>query len=211
MFQSGKLPLSFPENIEQNPAYLTYRSERGRVLYGEDIYVGYRYYEKTKVKPLFPFGHGLSYTSFRLSGLSVSQPLKSLNKIKEELLEVLVLVENIGPCSGAETAQVFISPPFSSSVARPVRELKGFKKIKLEQGEKQKILITIPLALATSFWDEGRSAWLSEAGEYTVSVVGTGKENSLWKTFTIERTREWNGLFGPAIHAPTVQVNGNGK
>ncbi|KAJ5532028.1 hypothetical protein N7494_008580 [Penicillium frequentans] len=208
---SGKLPLSFPEDIEQNPAYLTYCSERGRVLYGEDIYVGYRYYEKTKVKPLFPFGHGLSYTSFRLSDLSVSQPLKSLNKIKEEVLEVLVSVENIGSCSGAETAQVFISPPSSASVARPVRELKGFKKIKLEQGKNQEILITIPLALATSFWDEARSAWLSEAGEYTVSVVGTGEGNWLSKTFTIARTREWNGLFGPAIHAPTVHVNGNGK
>lgn len=173
--------------------------------------MGYRYYEKTKVKPLFPFGHGLSYTSFRLSDLSVSQPLKSLNKIKEEVLEVLVSVENIGSCSGAETAQVFISPPSSSSVARPVRELKGFKKIKLEQGKNQEILITIPLALATSFWDEARSAWLSEAGEYTVSVVGTGEGNWLSKTFTIARTREWNGLFGPAIHAPTVHVNGNGK
>ncbi|KAJ6099787.1 hypothetical protein N7467_001322 [Penicillium canescens] len=208
---SGKLPLTFPEFIEQNPTYLSYRSERGRVLYGEDIYVGYRYYEKTKVKPLFPFGYGLSYTNFRLSDISISQPLESLNKIKEEVLEVSVSVENTGPCGGAETAQVYISPPSNSSVARPIRELKGFKKIRLETGEKQEILISIPLALATSFWDESHSAWLSEAGKYTVIVVGTGDQNSLSGTFEVTRTRKWNGLFGPGVHAPSLHVNGNGN
>lgn len=180
-------------------------------MYGEDIYVGYRYYEKTKVKPLFPFGYGLSYTNFRLSDISISQPLEGLNKIKEEVLEVSVSVENTGPCGGAETAQVYISPPSNSSVARPVRELKGFKKIRLENGEKQEILISIPLALATSFWDESHSAWLSEAGKYTVIVVGTGDQNSLSGTFKVTRTRKWNGLFGPSVHAPSLHVNGNGN
>lgn len=195
-FQSGKLPLSFPKVIEQNPAYLSFRSEGGRVLYGEDIYVGYRYYEKVKVNPVFAFGYGLSYTEFRLSGLAVLQPSKALNRIKEEMLEVSVSVENIGPYSGAETVQIFISPPSSASISRPVRELKGFKKIKLQQGEKQDIVIVIPVALATSFWSETHSAWVSEAGEYTITAIGTGEQNYLTTPCEISHTREWNGLLG---------------
>ncbi|KAJ5313224.1 uncharacterized protein N7443_000108 [Penicillium atrosanguineum] len=193
---SGKLPLSFPEVIEQNPTYLSFRSEGGRVLYGEDIYVGYRYYEKVKVNPLFAFGYGLSYTVFCLSGLAVSQPLKALNRIKEEVLEVSVSVENIGPFSGAETVQIFISPPSSASISRPARELKGFKKLKLQQGEKQDIVIVIPVALATSFWNETQSAWVSEAGVYRITAVGTGEQNYLTNGFEISHTREWNGLLG---------------
>ncbi|KAJ5216204.1 uncharacterized protein N7498_002611 [Penicillium cinerascens] len=193
---SGKLPLSFPEVIEQNPTYLSFRSEGGRVLYGEDIYVGYRYYEKVKVKPLFAFGYGLSYTEFRLTGLAISQPLKALNRIKGEVLKVSVSVENIGPYSGAETVQIFISPPSSASISRPVRELKGFKKLELQQGEKLEVVIVIPVALATSFWDETQSAWVSEAGEYRITAVGTGEQNYLSTGFEISHTREWNGLLG---------------
>ncbi|KAJ5974959.1 hypothetical protein N7481_008666 [Penicillium waksmanii] len=212
---SGKLPLSFPEFIEENPAYLSYRSEGGRVLYSEDIYVGYRYYEKVKVKPLFSFGYGLSYTVFRLSGLATSQPLEARDNIKEEVLEVSVAVENIGPRNGAEVVQVYISPPKYASISRPVKELKGFKKVKLQQGEKKKVMIVIPIALATSFWDERSSAWLSEAGEYTVTVVGTGEQNVLSTGFVITRTRGWNGLCGPVTsdvsRDVSRHVNGNGK
>jgi beta-glucosidase len=179
-------------------------------LYAEDVYVGYRYYEKIKAKPLFHFGFGLSYTSFCLSTISVLQPLGFLNRIKEEVLEISVSVENTGRCSGAETVQFYISPPSNSSVTRPIRELKGFKKVRLEIGEKQEIFISIPLALATSFWDEGHSAWLSEAGEYRVIAVGTGNQNSLSATFQVARTRRWNGLFGPVVNAPSLHVNGNG-
>ncbi|CAI7618811.1 unnamed protein product [Penicillium pancosmium] len=208
---SGKLPLSFPEFIEKNPAYLSYRSEAGRVLYSEDIYVGYRYYDKVKVKPLFAFGYGLSYTVFRLSGLATSQPLEARDNIKEEVLEVSVSVENIGPRHGAEIVQVYISPPKYASISRPVKELKGFKKVKLQQGEKGEAMIVIPIALATSFWDERSSAWVSEAGEYTVTVVGTGEQNVLSTGFVISRTRVWNGLCEPVITDVSQHVNGNGK
>lgn len=175
---------------------MSFRSEGGRVLYGEDIYVGYRYYEKVKVNPLFAFGYGLSYTEFHLSGLAVSQPLKDMNRIKGEVLKVSVSVENIGPYSGAETVQIFISPPSTTSISRPVRELKGFKKLNLQQGEKQDVVIVIPVALATSFWSETHSAWVSEAGEYRITAVGTGEQNCLTTGFEISHTREWNGLLG---------------
>ncbi|KAK9236471.1 glycoside hydrolase superfamily [Lipomyces kononenkoae] len=196
---SGKLPLSFPKHLKQNPSYLSFRSERGRVLYSEDVYVGYRYYESVGLEPLFSFGYGLSYTSFSLSNLSVSQPLRSLNKIKKETIDVSVTIENVGCSAGAETAQIYVIPPSTSSGRRPERELKGFKKVHLQPGHKQTVLITIPLGLASSFWDEARSAWMSEAGDYTVTVVGTGKGNALSAQFTVAKTRWWTGLLGPNV------------
>ncbi|KAK9366128.1 glycosyl hydrolase [Lipomyces kononenkoae] len=196
---SGKLPLSFPKHLKQNPSYLSFRSERGRVLYSEDVYVGYRYYESVGLDPLFSFGYGLSYTSFSLSNLSVSQPLRALNKIKKETIEVSVTIENVGHRAGTETAQVYVSPPSTSSGRRPERELKGFKKVLLQPGHKQIVLITIPFGLATSFWDEARSAWVSETGDYTVTVVGTGEGNDLSAQFTVAKTRWWNGLLGANV------------
>lgn len=180
------------------------------MLYGEDIYVGYRYYEKTGVKPLFPFGHGLSYTSFGLSDMTIIQNARERGNITNEKLEISVTVENRGSRSGAETAQIYISPPPTSRIMRPVRELKGFKKVKLEPGEKREVTVSIPLSLATSYWDENRSAWLSEAGEYTATVVGTGKGNTVSQTFTLDRTRWWNGLPHPAVDDASTHVNGAG-
>ena len=95
---SGKLSLSFPLKIEDNPAFLNYRSEGGRVLYGEDVYVGYRWYEKTKRELAFPFGHGLSYTRFEFSNLSIAKA--------GEVVKVAVNVENTGARDGAEVVQV---------------------------------------------------------------------------------------------------------
>ncbi|KAI5456702.1 putative glycosyl hydrolase [Mariannaea sp. PMI_226] len=212
---SAKLPLSFPETLQQNPSYLSFRSEGGRVLYSEDVYVGYRYYEKTGVKPLFSFGHGLSYTSFRVSDVTLSQTGQNNSKITDEVLDVSVFVENTGSRSGAETVQVYVSPPSTTRVMRPVRELKGFKKVRLEPGEKREITVSIPMSLATSYWDENRSEWLSEAGDYSVTVVGTGEDNSASQTFTMSRARWWKGLHHPVAvdnkpngHLP---VNGTGK
>lgn len=173
--------------------------------------MGYRYYEMVGVKPLFSFGYGLSYTSFHLSNLAVFQDSKDSKKITDEMLDISVVVENVGSRGGAETAQVYISPPPTASVARPVRELKGFKKVRLNPGERQEIKISIPSSLATSFWDESRSAWLSEAGEYTITVVGTGKDNSISQTFTMGRSRWWNGLFGSVVNdVSSLHVNGIG-
>lgn len=163
------------------------------------------------MKPLFTFGHGLSYTSFGLSDMKVSQNGGDRGSITNGTLEISVFVENNGCRSGAETAQVYISPPPTSRVMRPVRELKGFKKVKLEPGEKQEVTVSIPLSLATSYWDENRSAWLSEAGEYTATVVGTGKGNTVSQTFALDQTRWWNGLPHPAVGDAATQVNGTGS
>jgi len=95
---SAKLPLSFPKRVQDNPAFLNYRTERGRTLYGEDVYIGYRWYETLELPVLFPFGHGLSYTKFSYSGVNVNT--------NENDLVVKVTVKNDGELAGAEVVQV---------------------------------------------------------------------------------------------------------
>jgi len=117
---SGKLALSFPVRVQDNPANLNYRSERGRTLYGEDIYIGYRYYEAVGKEVMFPFGHGLSYTSFEFSKLAVKNDGKHAT--------VCVTVQNTGKIAGAQVIQIYISQR-TPSIRRPNKELKGFQKL----------------------------------------------------------------------------------
>jgi beta-glucosidase len=190
---SGKLPLSFPICLKDNPSYLNFGSEKGRVLYGEDVYVGYRFYEKTKTPVLFPFGHGLSYTTFSRSALTLTSSPEGSSLHDGEVITASLTATNTGSVAGAETIQLWVSPPVKSSVNRPVRELKGFKKVFLRPGEKTRVKITVEKKLATSFWDETREAWASESGEYVASITGTG-DGTLETSFHVERTRFWRGL-----------------
>ncbi|KAF9890999.1 hypothetical protein FE257_005256 [Aspergillus nanangensis] len=190
---SGKLPVSFPVRLQDNPSYLNFRSERGRVLYGEDVYVGYRYYEKVNLPPLFPFGHGLSYTSFARENLALTtSPEKAQYETSGEPIIATVTVTNTGKVAGAEVVQLWVVPP-ATGVNRPVRELKGFVKVALNPGEQKSVEIVVEKKLATSWWDEQREKWASEKGEYEVLVTGTGEE-VLKSSFSVEKTRFWVGL-----------------
>lgn len=182
---SGKLSLSFPKQVEDNPAHLSYRSERGRVLYSEDVYVGYRYYEATKRAPLWPFGWGLSYTSFEMSGLKVATDEKSLT--------VSLTVKNTGSVNGSEVVQVYLSQQ-SPSIRRPVKELKGFKKVAVAKGANEKIEVVIEKKYATSFWDEERDQWIEESGKYDVLVGNSSANTPLKASFEVEETSWWSGL-----------------
>ena len=163
------------------------------MLYGEDVYVGYRFYEKTKKAALFPFGHGLSYTAFSRSNLSVeSSPEDAARLTSAETVTISVAVKNVGHVGGAETVQVWIVPP-PSPVNRPVRELKGFKKVYLQPGEERVVKIVIEKKVATSWWDEQRDAWVSQNGQYGVEVTGTGPD-ALHGQFQVGKTRYWVGL-----------------
>ncbi|KAE8356172.1 putative beta-glucosidase I [Aspergillus coremiiformis] len=190
---SGKLPVTFPVRLQDNPSFLNFRCERGRVLYGEDVYVGYRYYEKTLLPPLFPFGHGLSYTSFARSDLTLTCcPEKPVYEESGEPITASVCVRNTGPVAGAETVQLWVVPP-PTDVNRPVRELKGFTKVFLDAGEQKTVEIVVEKKLATSWWDEQREKWASEKGTYEVLVTGTGEE-TLRSSFDVQKTRYWVGL-----------------
>ena len=182
---SGKLPLSFPMRNEDNPAFLNYRSERGRTIYGEDVYVGYRFYEKTKKDVAFAFGHGLSYTTFEISDLSVSD--------SDNEITVAAKVSNTGSTHGAEVVQVYISQ-VAPSINRPPKELKGFEKVKLKAGEKEKVQLKISKKYATSFYDEERSSWVMEEGKYEVLVGNSSQKVDKAGEVKVSKTAWWTGL-----------------
>lgn len=182
---SGKLSLSFPRRLSDNPAYLNWGSEGGRVLYGEDLYVGYRYYDKVERPPLFSFGHGLSYTTFEFTDLKVKSTV--------DIISVQVSIRNTGERAGAEVAQAYISAD-RPSVSRPIKELKGFKKTFLEASHKREIGLQMEVKHATSFWDESRAAWKIEEGNYTVLVGASSQGPFLEAKFEIAKSSWWTGL-----------------
>ncbi|PVH81577.1 glycoside hydrolase family 3 protein [Cadophora sp. DSE1049] len=182
----GKLPLTIPRLVEENPAYLNYRSEGGRTLYGEDVYVGYRYYDKVGMPALFPFGHGLSYTTFSIS----SPKVKSKT---EDTLSVLTIVKNTGSIPGSEVVQIYVAHS-SPRINRPKRELKGFKKVFLAPGEERGVELQLNLKAATSFWDEYNEEWCSQKGKYNV-FVGNSSAGKFEETqFELDKDTFWLGL-----------------
>ncbi|TVY90955.1 putative beta-glucosidase I [Lachnellula willkommii] len=191
---SGKLSLSFPRRVKDNPTYLNYRSERGRTLYGEDIYVGYRYYEAVDQGVLFPFGHGLSYTTFSFSDLHVT------NDAATGVLRVSCSIKNTGSVPGAEVAQVYITQR-NPSIRRPIKELVGFNKVFLQPGEEKIVAIETQIKYAASFWDEGRNKWIVEKDKYNLlvgssSALAVDSEDGtvLKGDFEVDKTSWWKGL-----------------
>jgi beta-glucosidase len=183
---SAKLPLSFPKRVQDNPAFLNYRTEGGRTLYGEDVYIGYRWYEKLELPVLFPFGHGLSYTTFSLANATI--------KKNDKKLIVGVTLANTGDRAGSEVVQVYVSQQ-APSIKRPKKELKGFEKVSLDKGETKTVEIEIELKYATSFWDEVRNAWKSEKDKYNVIIGTTSHDsNALIADFEMTESTWWNGL-----------------
>ncbi|KAI0880647.1 glycoside hydrolase family 3 protein [Annulohypoxylon maeteangense] len=186
---SGKLSLSFPVRVQDNPAYLNYRTEGGRVVYGEDVYIGYRYYEFIDRTVLFPFGHGLSYTTFHFSDLSVTD--------KEGELTVSLAVKNTGSVKGAEVTQVYVAPKQKAKVNRPIKELKGFAKVELDPGETKIATVKVQTKYAAGYWDEERDQWCAEEGEYEVIVSNCSDvtpERSIRGSFKVAETFWWSGI-----------------
>ncbi|KAJ5464998.1 beta-glucosidase I [Penicillium daleae] len=191
--ECGNAPHHIPPPSARQPSYVNFRSERGRVLYGEDIYVGYRFFEKSDVAPAFPFGHGLSYTTFTRSDLQISTvPEQAKYADSGEPITTTVTVTNTGSIAGAEIVQLWVVPP-KTDVNRALRELKAFKKVFLQPGESKTVELVVEKKIATSWWDEQREQWISEKGRYQVSVTGTGSEE-LQGEFEVGKTRFWLGL-----------------
>ncbi len=173
---SGKLPETFPVRLEDNPSFGNFPGENNIVRYEEGIYVGYRYYDTKKVDPLFPFGHGLSYTEFEFSNLKVGD---GQNK-----LAVKFDVINTGKVSGAEVVQVYIKD-IVSSTDRPEKELKGFKKVFLQPGEKQSVSIEIKKD-NLSFYSEEIKKWIFEPGQFEILVGSSSRDIRLKDMIDIE-------------------------
>lgn len=177
---SGKLPTTFPIRLEDNPAYINYPGENGKVRYGEGIFVGYRYYDKKNVAPLFPFGHGLSYTKFKYSNLRLS----SKKIAADEILKVKVDVTNAGKVTGKEIVQLYVRD-VHSTFARPEKELKAFDKVELKPNQTKTVTFTLN---REAFWyfDTLKNAWSTEAGEFEILVGASSRDIRLKGNLNLE-------------------------
>jgi beta-glucosidase len=180
---SGKLPATFERKWEDNPTYHSYFPQKDdkHVEYSEGIFVGYRGYDKNKVTPEFPFGFGLSYTTFNYSDLRI----KALVKDAGALVEVSFRVENSGDREGAEIAEVYVGDP-QNGLPRPLKELKGFVKIRLKPGEKKQVTVQLDRR-AFSCYDTNKHAWYAPAGEYGVLVGSSSADIRLKGTYILAR------------------------
>ncbi|KAL5529382.1 hypothetical protein ACEPAG_5367 [Sanghuangporus baumii] len=186
----GKLPFTIPKRIEDIPSYLSFGSENGEVVYREDLFVGYKYYQARRISPLFAFGHGLSYSSFSLSDLKITISCPSNENFAAE---VTVKVVNTGSVLGSEVVQAYIDLP-SNGTTTPKLQLRGFTKVRdLEPGSSEVGVIKLD-KYAVSFWDSPRNAWRVIAAKYHVRV-GTSSDNlPLEGSFDIETEFSWTGL-----------------
>jgi beta-glucosidase len=170
----GRLPVSFERRWEDNPTHDSYYATNGHLAYREGVFLGYRYYTGSTTKPLFPFGYGLSYTTFSFSHLSVSaKHVVSFD------------VTNTGQRPGAEVAQVYVGDP-SAKIKRPMRELKGFKKVRLRPGETAHVAIPLD-DRAFSYWDQASHRWQIDAGQFVIYVGDSSEHTPLMSTIINER------------------------
>jgi beta-glucosidase len=166
---SGKLAETFARRLEDTPAYLNYPGEAGQVRYGEGLFIGYRYYDQKGIKPLFPFGYGLSYTTFEYTNARLSQSTIT----DADNLEVTVSVRNTGMRAGKEIVQLYVHD-LEASVVRPQKELKAFAKVALAPGEEKEVTLTLePRDFA--FYDSELQCWRSETGTFEI-LIGASSE-----------------------------------
>jgi beta-glucosidase len=182
---SGKLAETIPVRLQDNSSYLNFPGEEGIVQYGEGIFIGYRAYD-TLVQPVsYPFGFGLSYTSFRIEDVSVSVAGSVTGG--DLAVTVAASVTNTGQRAGAEVVQVYVGD-IEASVARPLRELKGFVKVHLEPGETQQVSCQLD-ERAFAFWSRRFQQWVVESGEFTIAVGSSSRDLVATETITLDAPR----------------------
>jgi beta-glucosidase len=171
---SGRLPVTFPRRIEDTPAHPWYPGGE-QATYGEGLFVGYRHFDRAPEQPMFPFGHGLTYTRFAYSGLAAPEEARLGDEVS-----LSFTLANAGRRPGAETAQLYVRPR-GPSVERPVKELKGFAKVALAPGEKRRVTLRLT-ARDFSYWDPDSNGWKAEPGSYDLLVGGSAADIELQAT-----------------------------
>lgn len=211
---SGKLPESIPFQLEDNPSYLFYGGEKDLTEYREGVFVGYRYYDKKKMKVRYPFGFGLSYTQFAYSNLKVNKK----HLMDTDTVTVSVEVSNIGTCDGKEVVQLYVGD-IESTVFRPIRELKGFEKVFLQVGETK----TVSFELGKrdfAYYNVQLQDWHVESGEFRIEIGRSSANIECSQVVYVESTQvlpiqyDYNSTFGdimkdprgPVILAPLVEL-----
>ncbi|MCP5143992.1 MAG: glycoside hydrolase family 3 C-terminal domain-containing protein [Gammaproteobacteria bacterium] len=174
---SGRLPVTFPRNGQQGPTsnWLSYPGDGQTVVYDEGVFVGYRWFDANDEQPLFPFGHGLSYTAFTYSRLNISG--------SGDDRVVRFTLKNTGKRAGAEVAQLYIGVP--STAEEPPRQLKGFEKVLLQPGESKEVSIPLPDSLLRMF-DAPSRKWRLFSGDYRIEIGASSRDIRLQQAFRIE-------------------------
>ncbi len=171
---SGKLPVTFPKRYEDSPAAKNYPGENLVVHYAEGIYVGYRYFDTKNVEPQFPFGFGLSYTTFEYSDLKVIPFTTFSGSVKSEGTLVRLKVKNSGSRAGAEVVQLYVHDGHAK-IDRPERELKAFSRVELKPGESQTIKLQLDRS-AFKYWSPQTKAWTLDPGTFEVQVGASSRD-----------------------------------
>lgn len=186
---SGKLAETFPMKLSDNPSFLNFPGEGDTVEYKEGLFVGYRYYDKKEIEPLFPFGFGLSYTQFEYSRLLLDQ-----TRIQDtDTVQVSVTVKNTGSRAGKEVVQLYVSD-VESSVIRPLQELKGFGKIELQPGEERIVTFTLDKR-SFAYYNVKLADWHVESGRFKISVGASSRDIRLSTELEVESTVKLPGWF----------------
>ena len=179
---SGKLAETFPAKLSHNPSYLNFPGEGDRVDYREGIFVGYRYYDKKELEPLFPFGYGLSYTTFEYADLKVDRT----ELTDQDEVNVQVRVTNTGDRAGKEIVQLYVSD-VESTVIRPVKELKAFAKVALEPGESKVVSFTLNKR-SFAYYNVDMKDWHVETGEFEIQVGSSSRDIHVHTRVNVEST-----------------------
>ncbi|KFA69726.1 hypothetical protein S40285_08117 [Stachybotrys chlorohalonatus IBT 40285] len=182
---SGKLPATFPQRIEHTPAWNNWPGENQKVLYGEGLYIGYKHYERTRIAPLFPFGHGLSYTTFEYGRPEVSPKVL----VPGGNINITMAVSNTGSRAGAEIVQVYVHD-VKSRLPRPEKELVAFEKVYLEADETRHITISLD-KYAVGYYDETIPGWIAEEGAFKILIGASSADIRRSATFHVNESFTW--------------------
>lgn len=180
---SGKLPVTFPKRYEDTPSYLNFPGDGRHVIYGEDIFVGYRYYDTKRIEPMFSFGHGLSYTTFVYENMQASG-----ERFTDEV-RVSLAVTNTGNVAGKETVQLYVHD-VESTLRRPEKELIAFDKVYLEPGETKQVCFTVTKDMLASY-DTELGRWEAEEGYYDLMAAAAADDIRL----TVRVYGEWKSAY----------------
>lgn len=181
---SGKLAETWPLKLSHTPAHLNFPGVDGNVDYQEGIYVGYRYYDKKEMDVLFPFGYGLSYTSFAYSNLQIDQT----SITDQDTIKVTCRIKNTGLVKGKEVVQLYVRD-VESEVGRPLRELKGFEKVTLEPGEEKNVTFILDKR-SFAYYEEKIQDWFVESGKFAIEIGSSSRNICLSEEIEVKSTRE---------------------
>lgn len=184
---AGKLPLTFPKQLEDSPAHQskrTFPGDKKTVHYDEELFVGYRHFDKRKIEPLFPFGHGLSYTDFEYTDIQLNGDSFSA----DDTVQISMTLTNAGAVAGTEVVQLYVADPMAPD-DRPIQSLKGFEKLQLAAGESRQVCLELPVRELEIFCPESNQ-WRLKKGGYIVCLGSSSRDIRLRQSIVVDTVGE---------------------